>query len=1623
MSAASVWQPLGPQSVLSTSYGLVTGRISSLAFDPSDSTGNTVYVGTTGGGVWLSQNAATGNAANVAFTPLTDNLTALVDVADAGISIGALTVQPGGTGVILAGTGDPNDALDSYYGAGVLRSTDGGSTWALTEQTTFNDGSSDYFGFVGEGFAGFAWSTVNPQLVVAAVSQAYEGQLVDAEQANYSYTGIYYSKDSGATWNLARVTDGNGYDVQGPNDGRSGDGNPASAVVWNPVRNVFLAAVRFHGYYQSSDGINWTRLVHQPGPALSAALCPTNPQSTGSPACPILRGALAVNPLTGDTFAWTVDLNNQDLGLWQDACAPSSGTCTNQTITFGKQWSTTALETNTLQGSVTIANGDYNLALSAVPSGQDTILFAGANDLWKCSLAMGCAWRNTTNSTTCMSAQVGEYQHSIAWSVTNPLELFLGNDSGLWRSEDAVAETGSVCASTDAAHFQNLNGAIGSLAEVEGISQIANSPYTMMAALGANGTAGIKGATGPQPQWPQILGGEGGPVAIDPSHPDNWYVNNGAGVSIHLCSSSSPCTPAAFGSPAVVSSANVANDGGTMTAPAPFLVDPADPSQLLIGTCRVWRGPANGSGWTTANAVSPMLDGNTGSPYCSGNALIRSMAAQALPSGGEVVYAGTYSALNGGGTRPGHVFAATMNSQRVWSVWQDLTSSPVVNSTFSFNQYGLDISSLTIDPHDTTGNTVYVTIAGIPDRAKEIGMAYRSTDGGAHWNVIGANLPFAPANALAIDPVDANTVYIASDLGVFSTRQIANCASSNCWAAFGSGLPESPVTALSAAPVTASPNVLVAATYGRGLWQIPLMTAGAQMTTASVTPTALAFASQPESTTSAAQSITLQNTGGIGLAVTSIAATGNFAKTENCVNAIVLAGSSCTIHVTFTPQALGALAGQLTITGNLTGGSLVVNLSGTGNAANAVQLTPSSIDFGPVEDGTTSASLQISAQNTLATAISIASANVTGPFKVASNVCGTSLAANTSCQLLVVFQPVTPGAATGVLTMVDDSGTQTVQLNGIGTAPPTDTLSVASLTFPGTIVGTNSLAQPVAIANSGDNPLTSIAISIGGPFQQSNNCTTQLSGGQNCAINVTFLPTAAGTQTGTLTIFDLLRTQTVALTGTGLLPPVFSVSPSNLSFGGQQVGVASTPATLTITNSGGAPMDNVGFQISGPSAPSFALGVTTCGTVLATAASCTVQLTFMPSAVGAVVATLTLTSSTLGVKALTVPLNGTGTSPAGLSAAPSQLTFSAQALGQTSTAQIVTISNTGASPAAGFTLAASSPFSVAQTTCGVSLAAGSNCTASIVFTPMQTGNLNGTLTISSTSVNPATTVALSGVGGLTGAVQVQPSQLSFPSTGVGASSSASTVTITNTSATVALANLVLSTSASFQLAANTCGAQLAAGANCTASIAFAPTAAGANTGTLTLTSSTLAAPVTVALAGTGFDFTIANSGSLTQTVASGTTATYTVTLTPSAASSATFTFQCNSLPSYAGCTFNPTSNSVAANATGTETIKISTSQASAQLKPLRLGAATGVLFVCGLLFLPLARRRRIFVVLIAAVAICLVSSCSSSGGGGSGGSPAPSSGSSNTPAGTYSIPVVITANGEQHTITLTLIVD
>lgn len=392
-----------------------------------------------------------------------------------------------------------------------------------------------------------------------------------------------------------------------------------------------------------------------------------------------------------------------------------------------------------------------------------------------------------------------------------------------------------------------------------------------------------------------------------------------------------------------------------------------------------------------------------------------------------------------------------------------------------------------------------------------------------------------------------------------------------------------------------------------------------------------------------------------------------------------------------------------------------------------------------------------------------------------------------------------------------------------------------------------------------------------------------------------------------------------------------------------------------------------------------------------------------------------------------VGLSGIGQSASGITISPSQMSFTQAALGQASQSQTATLTNTSTTEATALALSAPAPFAISGTSCGSSLSAGASCTAAVIFTPTANGVVNGLLSVSSSAfASPATTVLL-GIGGTAGSIQIQPPSLTFASTGVGTTSAAQSVLLTN-NGPVPLSNLVLSVSAGFALSSTTCGASLDPGANCSVQIAFSPTTAGRQGGFLKVSSPALPANATAALSGMGFDFSLSSGGQASQTVSSGQTANFSLLIAPSNGSSGTFTFACSALPANSSCIFNPSSETVAANASGTAAVQIVTGQSSTKAGLSGSGGTRGIgafSLACLLVCLPLAVRRKrsiLFQLVFLAFAVMGIAGCASSGGG-TGGTPPSGPSNSNTPAGKYSIVVTATANGVSHKTTLTLTVD
>ncbi|MFB7496528.1 choice-of-anchor D domain-containing protein [Streptomyces sp. NPDC056161] len=207
--------------------------------------------------------------------------------------------------------------------------------------------------------------------------------------------------------------------------------------------------------------------------------------------------------------------------------------------------------------------------------------------------------------------------------------------------------------------------------------------------------------------------------------------------------------------------------------------------------------------------------------------------------------------------------------------------------------------------------------------------------------------------------------------------------------------------------------------------------------------------------------------------------------------------------------------------------------------------------------------------------------------------------------------------------------------------------------------------------------------------------------------------------------------------GGGASPGGLTGSPGLLSFAARQVGTTSPAQTVTVTNGGtsAAPIGSV--TVTGDYAQT-----NTCGTSLAAGASCTVSVTFRPTATGTRTGTLTVPSTAPGGP-VTAGLTGVGSNGVSLSASPAGLSFASRVVGTTSPAQTVTVTNNGTATADLGTVATTGDF--AQTnTCGTTLAAGASCTANVTFAPTTTGTRTGTLSVPSDDANSPLTVGLSG---------------------------------------------------------------------------------------------------------------------------------------------------------------------------------------------------------------------------------------------------------------------------------------
>lgn len=392
----------------------------------------------------------------------------------------------------------------------------------------------------------------------------------------------------------------------------------------------------------------------------------------------------------------------------------------------------------------------------------------------------------------------------------------------------------------------------------------------------------------------------------------------------------------------------------------------------------------------------------------------------------------------------------------------------------------------------------------------------------------------------------------------------------------------------------------------------------------------LRFSNQVIGTTSAVKNVKLTNTDTLtALSVTTIAASGDFIQTNTCGTSVP-PGGNCTISVQFSPTAAGTIDGSVNIVDDAPGSPQLIDLAGTGIAQTTV--SPSSLSFGTVPIGSTSAVKPVKLTNNTGSTITLTSIVASGDYRAVAATtggCGSTLAARASCTENVTFTPTSLGNMNGSVTF-NDSATGSPQFvtlsgTGSGTANSPLTLTPPSLAFGKLAVGSTSMVKPVTIKNKRVSNLA-ITITPSAGYSESSpatgGCGASLAGGASCTINVQFAPTVVGPIDGGIKVgyVGANNPQVVSLTGTGI--GQVTVFPASLTFSAQAAGTTSPTKNVKVTNNSGATINVSSIAQSGDFTETD-----NCGGGIGAGKSCTVKVGFAPAKGGSFLGSIVITDS------------------------------------------------------------------------------------------------------------------------------------------------------------------------------------------------------------------------------------------------------------------------------------------------------------------------------------------------------------------------------------------------------------
>jgi photosystem II stability/assembly factor-like uncharacterized protein len=717
-SSLGGWTGLGP--------GNVGGRTRALVINPEDA--RTMYAAGVAGGVWKTTNGG------ASWTPLGDFLP--------NIAVNSLALSPKNPNVIYAGTGEAFFNGDAIRGAGIFKSIDGGATWKQVAS-----GSDFYY------VADIVVSASRPSRVYAATRN-----------------GVWRSLDSGATW--ARVLEvqmfGGCLDLAIRTD-RTADNVVASC-------GNFDQAVVYRNTAAHAAG-QWKAVLSDPGMGRTTlAIAPSNQN--------ILYALAASNVAGTHEQGLHGVFRSADGGATWKAQVRNNSPRRLDTLLLSNPIFATLVECFGDTGNSSLNQGWYDNVIAVDPKDPNRV-WAGGVDLFRSddagkSWGVASYWWAQLNDGTYLPSYAHADQHTIVfhprYNGTTNKTMFVGGDGGVYKTRDARAAVVKGAEATcdpfaGQVQWENLNNGYGVTQFYYGLPYPDGTTY--LGGTQDNGTLRGTDATGIE-GWTEVLGGDGGFVAINPDDTDTIYAST-PGLALRKSTNGGQTFASAID--------GITENPNNFLFVTPFVMDPSNGERLWIGGSQLWRTDNGAQSWS---AASKIVEGER-------NRIVSAIGV--APSDSNRVMAGT---AEGYVHRSETALTATGNTR-----WR--RNRPRAGY----------VSSVAYDPVDP--NIAYATYASFGGGAH----VWKTANGGATWQPLdgtgSGTLPDIPANTIVVDPADQSRLYLGTDVGVFSSTD-----GGLTWMVENTGFANAPVWSLSIQAGVGGERNLFAFTHGRGVWRVRL---------------------------------------------------------------------------------------------------------------------------------------------------------------------------------------------------------------------------------------------------------------------------------------------------------------------------------------------------------------------------------------------------------------------------------------------------------------------------------------------------------------------------------------------------------------------------------------------------------------------------------------------------------------------------------------------------------------------------------------------------------------------------------------------------------------------------------